>query len=141
LGNGRVEPLPDDGRLVEFVPVLRAHSSGTPRGTVQIRTTLRNDGPAPADIRFRWSDLVAECDGGIGAENWRVPGRLTLPPGAVADVVIHLRVPTEARHGLCHSILGSTDRDRPAAWLIFHVSSQDNHPQARLPGDVGWGRD
>jgi len=107
---------------------------------VEIRTAMRNDGPRPVDVGFHWSDLVAEWDVRIRAAHLRLPGRLTVPPGAVADLVIQLRVPPDARPGLYHSLLETTDACKSRALLIFPVRSQD-HPQARTPGDVARGQE
>jgi hypothetical protein len=134
------EPPPDDDPLGEPMTVLHAQSAGRPGDMIEIRTAMQNDGPTPVDVGFRWSDLVAEWDVRIRAAHLRLPGRLTLPPGAVVDLVIHLAVPPDARPGLYHSLLETTDRGRPRALLIFPVRSQD-HRQARMPGDVARGRE
>ena len=112
--------------LGDSVPVLRGLCAGAPGDVVEIHTALRNDGPTSVEVGFRRSDLVAEPDGHIPAEYLRLrPGRLTVPPGAVADLVIDLRVPDGARPGLYHSLLESTDGDDVRALLLFRVGRED----------------
>jgi hypothetical protein len=131
---------PPEGKLVESVPVLRARRPGAPGGTVGIRTALQNEGPAPVEAGFRWSDLVAEDGGHIRAACLRLlPCRLTVPPGVSADLVIDLSVPDDATSGEYHTLLETTDRGGSRALLIFRIGRQ-NHQEARSPGDAVWGR-
>jgi hypothetical protein len=135
-----VRPHPEAEQLGQSVPVLHARRPGAPGGSVEIRTALQNDGPTAADVGFLWSDLVAEPDGHIRAEHLRLlPDRLTVPPGAVADLVIDLSVPDDARPGLYHSLLETTDRGGSRALLIFRIGRQ-NHQEVRSPGDGVRGR-
>jgi hypothetical protein len=136
-----IEPPPEEKRLIESVPVLRARRPGAPGDTVEIRTALRNDGPTPVDVGFLWSDLVADPGGHIRASCLRaLPGRLNVLPSAAAELVIDLRVPNDARPGLYHTLLETTDRGRSCALLIFCVESQEQ-VKARSPRDVVWGRE
>jgi hypothetical protein len=131
----------DAERLGESVPVLRGLRAGVPGGTMGIRTALRNDGPTSVEVGFLWSDLVAEPDGHIPAENLHLlPGRLTVPTGAVADVVILLRVPADASPGLYHSLLETTDDDSSRALLLFRIGGQ-GHQEARSARVAVRGRD
>ena len=138
--SGTAEPQPEE-QLVESVPVLRARRPGAPGGTVEIRTVLQNDGPAPIEAGFCWSDLVAEPGGHIRAACLRLlPGLLQVPSGAAADLAIHLRIPEDARPGTYHTLLETTDAGRSRALLIFRVVDSD-HPGARSPRDEAWGRE
>ena len=135
------EPQPEAQQLVESVPVLRARRPGAPGGTVEIRTVLQNDGPAPIEAGFCWSDLVAEPGGHIRAACLRLlPGLLQVPSGAAADLAIHLRIPEDARPGTYHTLLETTDAGRSGALLIFRVVDSD-HPESRSPRDAACGRE
>jgi hypothetical protein len=119
---------------VESVPVLRARRPGVPGGRAEIRTAVANDGAAPVEIGFRWSDLVGEQGGRIAAACLRFqPARLSVPPGALADLVIDLDVPRDTVPGLYHSLLRTTDRGGSAAVLVFRVGSQDR-PEVAVAG-------
>jgi len=48
-------------QTIEPLPVLRARASVPPGGAAEIRTRLQNDGPAPVEVGFVWSDLVSRC--------------------------------------------------------------------------------
>jgi hypothetical protein len=110
------------GQTIEPLPVLRARRSVPPGGAAEIHTRLQNDGPAPAEVGFVWSDLVAEPDGRIHAGCLRLlPGRVRVPPGAWADLAIGLEVPDDARPGLYHALLQATDRVGLRALLTFPV--------------------
>jgi hypothetical protein len=107
---------------VDPVPVLRARRPAVPGGTAEIRTSLQNDGPAPVEIGFLWSDLVGEPGGRIRASHLRlVPGRVRVPSGALADLTIGLDVPDDAHPGLYHSLLRATGRADLCALLTFPV--------------------
>jgi len=109
-------------QTIEPLPVLRARASVPPGGAAEIRTRLQNDGPAPVEVGFVWSDLVAEPDGRIQAGCLRLlPGRVRVPPGACADLAIGLAVPDDARPGLYHALLQATDRVGLRALLTFPV--------------------
>jgi hypothetical protein len=111
------EPQP-----VEPVSVLRARRPAPPGGTAEIRTSLRNDGPAPVEIGPLWSDLVGEPAGRIRASHIRlVPGRVRVPSGALADLTIGLDVPAEAPARLYQSLLRATGRAEWCALLTFPV--------------------
>ena len=113
----------DHGRqTIEPLPVLRAQRSAPLGGTAAIHTRLRNDGPAPAEVGFVWSDLVAQPDGRIHAGCLRLlPGRVRVPPGACVDLAIGLEVPHDARPGLYHALLQATERAGLRALLTFPV--------------------
>jgi hypothetical protein len=118
---------------VDSVPVLRARRPGTPGGRAEIRTAVMNDGPTPVEVGFLPSDLVAEPWGHIAAACLRfVPARLDVPPGAVADVLIDLQVPQDARPGLYHSLLHTTERGGSSALLMFRIGLQDHHEEAAV---------
>jgi hypothetical protein len=107
---------------VDPVPVLRARHSAVPGGTAEIRTSLRNDGPAPVEIGPLWSDLVGEPAGRIRASHIRlVPGHVRVPSGALADLTIGLDVPAEAPARLYQSLLRATGRAEWCALLTFPV--------------------
>ena len=109
-------------QTVEPLPVLRARHPVPPGGAAEIHTGLRNDGPAPVDIGFVWSDLVAEPDGRIPAGRLRLlPVPIRIPPGALVDLAIGLDVPNDARPGLYHALLQATERFGPRALLRFPV--------------------
>ena len=109
-------------QTIEPLPVLRARASVPPGGAAEIRTRLQNDGPAPVEVGFVWSDLVAEPAGRIQAGCLRLlPGRVQVPPGACADLAIGLAVPDDARPGLYHALLQATDRVGLRALLTFPV--------------------
>ena len=96
-----------------------------------IRTAVVNDGPTPVEIGFLCSDLVAEPRGRIAAACLRFrPARLDVPPGAAADLVIDLHVPHDARPGVYHSLLHTTDRGGAPALLMFRVGHQDDQEAA-----------
>jgi hypothetical protein len=113
----------DQGRqTIEPLPVLRARRSAPLGGAAEIHTRLQNDGPTPAEVGFVWSDLVAEPDGRIHAGCLRLlPGRVRVPPGACVDLAIGLQVPGDARPGLYHALLQSTERVGLRALLTFPV--------------------
>jgi hypothetical protein len=113
----------DQGRqAIEPLPVLRARRSVPLGGAAEIHTRLRNDGPAPAEVGFVWSDLVADPGGRIHAGCLRLlPGRVRIPPGACADLAIGLEVPDDARPGLYHALLQATERAGLRALLTFPV--------------------
>ncbi len=113
----------DQGRqTIEAMPVLRAQRSAPLGGATEIHTRLQNDGPVPAEVSFVWSDLVAEPDGRIHADCLRLlPVRVRVPPGACADLAIGLQVPGDARPGLYHALLQSTERMGLRAMLTFPV--------------------
>ena len=113
----------DQGRqTIEPLPVLRARRSVPLGGAGEIHTSLRNDGPTPAEVGFMWSDLVAEPDGRIHAGCLRLlPGRVRIPPGACVDLAIGLEVPDDARPGLYHALLQTTERVGLRALLTFPV--------------------
>jgi hypothetical protein len=113
----------DQGRqTTEPLPVLRARRSAPLGGAAEIHTRLQNDGPTPAEVGFVWSDLVAEPDGRIHAGCLRLlPGRVRVPPGACVDLAIGLQVPGDARPGLYHALLQSTERVGLRALLTFPV--------------------
>jgi len=119
--------MPDDAadqgrQTIEPLPVLRARSSVPPGGAAEIHTRLRNDGPTPAEVGFVWSDLVAEPEGRIHAGRLRLlPDRVRVPPGACVDLTIGLDVPDDARPGLYHALLQSTERVGLRALLTFPV--------------------
>jgi hypothetical protein len=124
-------PPPRAEQPVASVPVLRARRPGAPGGRAEIRTAVVNDGPTPVEIGFFCSDLVAEPRGHIAAACLRFrPARLDVPPGAVADLVIDLDVPQDARPGLYHSLLNTTDRGGSPALLMFLVGRQDHQEAA-----------
>jgi hypothetical protein len=107
---------------VDPVPVLRARHSAVPGGTAEIRTSLRNDGPAPVEIGFLWSDLIGEPAGRIRASRLRiVPGRVRVPSGALADLTIVLDVPDDAPSGLYRALLHATGRADSCALVTFPV--------------------
>jgi hypothetical protein len=107
---------------VEPLPVLRARHAVPPGGAAEVRTGLQNDGPAPVDIGFVWSDLVGEPAGRIPATRLRIlPVPIRIPPGALVDLVIGLDVPNDARPGLYHALLRSTEHWGPCALLRFPV--------------------
>jgi hypothetical protein len=109
------------------VPVLRARRRGVPGGTAEIRTAVVNDGRSPLDIGFHCSDLTAGPWDHIAAACLRfLPARVHVPPGAVADLAIDLHVPQDARPGLYHSLLRTTDRSGSTALLLFRVGLQDD---------------
>lgn len=111
------EPQP-----VEPMSVLRARRPAPPGGTAEIRTSLQNDGPAPVEIGFSWSDLVGEPAGRIRASHLRlVPGRVRVPSGALADLTIVLDVPDDAPSGLYHALLHATGRAESCALVTFPV--------------------
>jgi hypothetical protein len=118
-------PAPAGGpgrQATEPVPVLRAQRSVPPGEAAEIHTGLRNDGPAPVDVGFVWSDLVAEPDGRIHAGRLRlVPGRVRIPPGDLAGLAIGLDVPNDARPGLYHALLQATEPAGLRALLTFPV--------------------
>jgi hypothetical protein len=117
---------------VEPPPVLRARRPVRPGGTSEIHTSLRNDGPTPAEVGFQWSDLVAEPDGRIHAARLRLlPGRVQVPPGASVDLAIGLDVPDDARPGLYHSLLQATDRVGLRALLVFPIGVEQEAPIGR----------
>ena len=107
---------------VDPVPVLRARRPAAPGGTAEIRTSLQNDGPAPVEIGFLWSDLVGEPAGRIRASHLRLaPGRVRVPSGALADLTIGLDVPDDAHPGVYHALLRATGRAGLCALLTFPV--------------------
>jgi hypothetical protein len=109
-------------QTIEPLPVLRARGHVPPGGAAEIHTGLRNDGPAPVEVGFVWSDLVAEPDGRIHAGCLRLlPGRVRIPPGASADLAIRCEVPDDARPGLYHALLQATERGGLRALLTFPV--------------------
>jgi hypothetical protein len=116
---------------VDSVPVLRARRAGVPGGRAEIRTAVANDGPTSVEVGFLPSDLVAEPRGHIAAACLRfLPARLDVPPGAVADLVIDLHVPEDARPGLYHSLLHTTDRGGSPALLMFQIGLHDHQEAA-----------
>jgi hypothetical protein len=117
-------------QTIESLPVLRARHAAPPGGAAEIHTRLRNDGPTPAEVGFVWSDLVAEPDGRIHAGCLQLlPGRVRVPPGACVDLAIGLQVPDDARPGLYHALLQSTERMGLSALLTFPVGL-DVEPRA-----------
>ena len=129
----RIPPQPPAEQPVASVPVLRARRPGAPGGRAEIRTAVVNDGPTPVEIGFLCSDLVAEPRGRIAAACLRFqPARLEMPAGAVADLVIDLHVPQDARPGLYHSLLNTTDRGGSPALLMFRIGRQDHHAEAAV---------
>ena len=109
-------------QTIESLPVLRAPHAAPLGGAAEIHTRLRNDGPTPAEVGFVWSDLVAEPDGRIHAGCLQLlPGRVRVPPGACVDLAIGLQVPDDARPGLYHALLQSTERVGLSALLTFPV--------------------
>lgn len=109
-------------QTIESLPVLRARHAAPLGGAAEIHTRLRNDGPTPAEVGFVWSDLVADPDGRIHAGCLQLmPGRVRLPPGACVDLAIGLQVPDDARPGLYHALLQSTERVGLSALLTFPV--------------------
>jgi hypothetical protein len=129
----QARPHPRAEQPVESVPVLRAPFPGAPGGRAEIRTAVMNDGPDPVEIGFLCSELVAEPRGRIAAACLRfLPARLDVPPGAVADLVIDLHVPEDARPGLYHSLLHTTDRGGSPALLMFRIGLQDHHEKAAV---------
>ena len=129
----QTRPHPRAEQPVESVPVLRAGAPGEPGGRAEIRTAVTNDGPDPVEVGFLCSDLVAEPRGRIAAACLRfLPARLDVPPGAVADLVIDLHVPQDARPGLYHSLLHTTDRGGSPALLMFRIGLQGHHAEAAV---------
>jgi hypothetical protein len=119
---GRDRALQRGQRPVEPVSVLRARRPALPGGTAEIRTSLRNDGPAPVEIGFLWSDLIGEPAGRIRASRLRiVPGRVRVPSGALADLTIVLDVPDDAPSGLYRALLHATGRADSCALVTFPV--------------------
>jgi hypothetical protein len=109
-------------RAIEPLPVLRARRPVPPGGAAEIETGLRNDGPAPVEVGFVCSDLVAQPDDRIHAGCLRLlPGRVRIPPGDSAGLTIGLDVPDDARPGLYHALLQATERAGLRALLTFPV--------------------
>ncbi|MBB3084086.1 hypothetical protein [Geodermatophilus sabuli] len=109
-------------QAVEHVPVLRAPCPVPPGGTAEIRTGLQNDGATPVEVGLLCSDLVAEPDGRIRAACLRLPpGRVRVPPGALVDLAIGLEVPDDARPGLYHGLVQSTQPGGLRALVVFPV--------------------
>ena len=122
----RTRPGSRPEQIVESVPVLRARRPGAPGARAEIRTAVVNDGSAPVEVGFFWSDLVSERQGRIAAACLRFrPARLDVPPGATADLVIDLDVPRDAEPGLYHSLIHTTDRGGSPALLMFRVGLED----------------
>lgn len=117
------DPAAGSGRqTIERLPVLRARHSVPPGGAAEIHTGLRNDGPAPIEVGFACSDLVAEPDGRIHAGRLRLlPDRVRIPPGDLAGLAIGLDVPDDARPGLYHALLQATERAGLRALLTFPI--------------------
>ena len=127
----RIRSRPPAEPPVECVPVLRARRPAAPGGRAEIRTAVQNEGPTPVEIGFFCSDLVAPPLGRIAATCLRFqPARLDVPPGAVADVVIDLLVPHDARPGLYHSLLRTNDHGGSSVLLMFRVGLQDHQEVA-----------
>jgi hypothetical protein len=119
---GPDHPAERGRQTVEPLPVLEMRQSVPPGGAAEIHTSLRNDGPSPAEVGFVWSDLIAEPGGRISAGRVRLPPLpIRIPPGALVDLAIGLDVPDDACPGLYQGLLQGTERFGPRALLRFPV--------------------
>jgi hypothetical protein len=108
----------------ESMSVLRSRPVA-PGGTAEIRTSLRNDGPTPVEVRFSSSDLVAQTDGRIPAYCLHpTPGLVRIPPDAVVDMTIVLDVPNGTSPGLYRGLLQATADGALCTLLAFPVQAE-----------------
>ncbi|WP_448639307.1 hypothetical protein [Geodermatophilus sp. URMC 63] len=119
---GYDRPSQEQQQPLDPVLFLRARRPAPPGGRAEIRTTLRNDGPAPVEIAFLWDDLLSDRGDRIRASCLRLlPGRVHVAAGAFADLLIGLDVPDDARPGLYHAALQAPGLTGLRALLTFPV--------------------
>ena len=109
-------------RTAEPPPALYATDTVRPGGTAVISTGLHNDQPTDVEVRFTWSDLVAEPGHRIAASRLRmVPERLRIPAGHSTDLAVILDTPDDSPPGTYRALFQAVENPGLSAVLTFPV--------------------